>query len=168
MKMPLGTVVDLGPGHIVLDGDPAPLERGTAPRPLFGPCLLWTRSPISATAELLFFLDMGTARRSLMCEGKTFHSTDAHNAWLRPNSITLSDMRPASDMDSVMEFGLSGAIQLASRSVTSSRAGHRPGFQAIITYLVSELSPHVDSSNLVADRFTAGLRPAGELVADQL
>jgi len=56
MKMPLGTEVELGPGHIVLDGDPTPplCERGTtAPPPLFGPCLLWLRSPISATAELL-------------------------------------------------------------------------------------------------------------------
>jgi len=26
MKMPLGTEVDLGPGHIVLDGVPAPAE----------------------------------------------------------------------------------------------------------------------------------------------
>jgi len=26
--MRLGTEVDLGPGHIVLDGDPAPPERG--------------------------------------------------------------------------------------------------------------------------------------------
>jgi len=38
--------------HIVLDGFPALRERGTAP-PLLGPCLLWPRSPISATAELL-------------------------------------------------------------------------------------------------------------------
>jgi len=30
----------LGPGDIVLDGDPAPLKRDTAPS-LFGPCLLW-------------------------------------------------------------------------------------------------------------------------------
>jgi len=31
MKTPLGTEVDLGPGQIVLDGDPAPpSERGTA------------------------------------------------------------------------------------------------------------------------------------------
>ena len=30
MKTPLGTEVDLGPGHIVLDGDPAPRESGTA------------------------------------------------------------------------------------------------------------------------------------------
>ena len=34
--------VDLGPGDIVLDGDPAPpTERATAPPPIFGPCLLW-------------------------------------------------------------------------------------------------------------------------------
>ena len=39
--MPLGMEVDLGPGDIVLDGDPAPpTERATAP-PIFGPCLLW-------------------------------------------------------------------------------------------------------------------------------
>jgi len=36
--------VDLGPGYIVLYGDPVPL---------FGPCLLWPWSPISATVELL-------------------------------------------------------------------------------------------------------------------
>jgi len=38
--MPLDMELDLGPGDIVLDGDPAPLKRGTAP-PLFGPYLLW-------------------------------------------------------------------------------------------------------------------------------
>jgi len=39
--MPLGVEVGLGPGHIVLDGDPAlPLQRYTAP-PIFGPYLLW-------------------------------------------------------------------------------------------------------------------------------
>jgi len=33
--------VGLGPGHIVLDGDPDPSpERGQSPR-IFGPCLLW-------------------------------------------------------------------------------------------------------------------------------
>jgi len=32
IKMKLGMEVDLGPGHMVLDGDPAPLpKRGTAP-----------------------------------------------------------------------------------------------------------------------------------------
>jgi len=55
MKTPLGTEVDLCLGHIVLDGVPAAHERGTAARPLFsGLCLLWPRSPISATADLLF------------------------------------------------------------------------------------------------------------------
>ena len=53
MKTPLGTEVNLGPGHIVLDEDPAPPPRKGA-LPLFGPCLLWPRSPVSATAELLF------------------------------------------------------------------------------------------------------------------
>jgi len=53
MKTPLGTEVDLGPGHIVLDGDPVPPAKGAQQPPLFGPCLLWPRSPISATAELL-------------------------------------------------------------------------------------------------------------------
>ena len=44
IKMPLGTEVDLGPGHIVLDGDPScPTERGTA-APVFGSCLFWPNS----------------------------------------------------------------------------------------------------------------------------
>jgi len=54
MKTPLGTEVDLGAGHIVLDEVPALCERDKAAPPhLFGPCLLWPRSPISAIAELL-------------------------------------------------------------------------------------------------------------------
>jgi len=55
MKTPLGIEVDLGPGLIVLDGVLAVRERATAvPSPLFfGPCLMWPRLPISATAELL-------------------------------------------------------------------------------------------------------------------
>jgi len=54
MMTPLRTEVDLGPGHIVLDGSRSSRERGTAVPLLFGPCLFWPRSPISATAELLF------------------------------------------------------------------------------------------------------------------
>jgi len=39
--MLLGMEVGLGPGHIVLDGDPATpaSKRGTTP--ILGPCLLW-------------------------------------------------------------------------------------------------------------------------------
>jgi len=53
MKTPLGMEVDLAPGHIVLDQVPALRERGTAAPRLFGPCLMWPPSPISAAAELL-------------------------------------------------------------------------------------------------------------------
>jgi len=38
--MKLGVQVGLGPGHIVLGGDPPPLPKGAQP-PIFGPCLLW-------------------------------------------------------------------------------------------------------------------------------
>jgi len=56
--MPLGTEVRLGPGDVVLDGDPALPQKGggRAASPLFGPCLLWPRSSISATAELLLHI----------------------------------------------------------------------------------------------------------------
>jgi len=50
--MPLGTEVGLGPGHIILDGVPAP-SKGAQQPPLFRRCLLWPRLSILATAELL-------------------------------------------------------------------------------------------------------------------
>ena len=57
IKVPLGTKVGLGPGHVVSDGDPAPplQERGTALnyRPM---SIVAKRSPISATAEHLLYL----------------------------------------------------------------------------------------------------------------
>jgi len=37
MKTPVGTDVDLGPGHILLDGVPAPAQKGTATPPSFRP-----------------------------------------------------------------------------------------------------------------------------------
>jgi len=40
--MKLGMLVGLGPGHIVLDGDPALLLKKGAEPPIFGPCLLWS------------------------------------------------------------------------------------------------------------------------------
>jgi len=33
--------VDLGPGNIVLDGNPAPTSPKGAQAPIFGPCPLW-------------------------------------------------------------------------------------------------------------------------------
>jgi len=59
-----GTEVDLGPGHIegLLDGVPAPAKGAQQP-PLFGPCLLWPRSPMSGNSELLSVV-FGRRRRS--------------------------------------------------------------------------------------------------------
>ena len=42
IKMPHGMEVCLGPGDFVLDGDPAPTQKGRrAPSPILGPFLLW-------------------------------------------------------------------------------------------------------------------------------
>ena len=41
IKMALGMEVGLGPGHIVLDGDPGPLPQKGAEPPNFWPILLW-------------------------------------------------------------------------------------------------------------------------------
>jgi len=56
--MPLGKEVGLGPGHIVLDGDPVGTERPHSnPSPLLGPrSTVAKRSPNSATAELLLMV----------------------------------------------------------------------------------------------------------------
>ena len=46
MKTPLGTEVDLGSGHIVLDGVPAPTKVAQlSSPPVFGACLLWHIRP---------------------------------------------------------------------------------------------------------------------------
>jgi len=70
--MPLYTKVGLGPGHIVLHGDPAPPKRGTAPPPIFGPYLLWSNgrpaqqsAAVEHLCKLLQFLlgVLGSTRR---------------------------------------------------------------------------------------------------------
>jgi len=68
ISMPLSMQVGLGPSDIVLDGDPAPLpNKGTEPPPIFGPCLLWPRSPISPTAELLLIFGRSFVKRFDLC-----------------------------------------------------------------------------------------------------
>ena len=58
IKMKLGTWVGLSPGHIVLDGDPAPpLQRGTAPPPIFSHICChkmegWIKMPLGREAGL--------------------------------------------------------------------------------------------------------------------
>jgi len=55
MKTPLGKEVHLGPGHIVLDGDPAPpSKRGTAAVLFSAHVYSGQGHPISGSAELLY------------------------------------------------------------------------------------------------------------------
>jgi len=51
--VPLATKVGLDPGHIVLEGDPAPHRKGAQPLNFRPVSVLAKRSPISATAEHL-------------------------------------------------------------------------------------------------------------------
>jgi len=54
--MPLGPNAGLGPGGIVLDGDPAPLtERGTA-APTFRTTFLWHGGPFQQLLSSCFFI----------------------------------------------------------------------------------------------------------------
>ena len=57
IRMPVGMEVGIGPGHIVLHGDPAlPLRKGHS-SPTFLPMpFVAKRSPISATAELVWYI----------------------------------------------------------------------------------------------------------------
>jgi len=58
IRMLLSTEVGLGPGHIVLDGDPASPRKGHNSPQLFGPCLLWPKGRpsqqlLSVVAQLM-------------------------------------------------------------------------------------------------------------------
>jgi len=58
IRMPLGIEVGevgLGPGDIVLDGDPAPHGKGHSNPHFWAMSIVAERSPISATAELLLY-----------------------------------------------------------------------------------------------------------------
>ena len=50
INMKLGMQIGLGPGHIVLDWDPAPLVQKGAEPPIFGPYLLWPNGCIDQDA----------------------------------------------------------------------------------------------------------------------
>ena len=51
IKTPFGMEIGLGPGHIALDGDPAP-QKGAQQPPIFGPCLLWPNGWMDQDATL--------------------------------------------------------------------------------------------------------------------
>jgi len=94
MKTPLGTEVDLGPGHNVLDGDPAPRWKGhSSPHsPLFSPCLLWPRSPIAGTAELLFKLTVAKTMVLLLTIGG--YEAHPYAYFFRPGSVLKPKSKP--------------------------------------------------------------------------
>jgi len=58
--MPIGMELGHGPGHIALDGNPAPIAKGAQPSPIFGPCLLWPVEPaaLHATAKKILFTSL--------------------------------------------------------------------------------------------------------------
>jgi len=67
--MALGMEVGLGPVHIVLDGDTAPLpKKGLSPQ-IFGPCLLWPNGCMDQDATwhedvfIVFDVDPTTPRK---------------------------------------------------------------------------------------------------------
>jgi len=89
--MPLGMELGLGPGHIVLDGDPAPPKRGTAAptlQPMSKLSIVVKRSPILATAELLF-QDQSMNQFEMLCHSIKYTVSHKKGANLF-FSITLS------------------------------------------------------------------------------
>jgi len=76
MKMPLGTEVDLGPGHIVslLDGIPALRERGIAAPALFGHRFVSLGTPIN-------FNGFRVLASLLQRRGSTEANQTFHNVW---------------------------------------------------------------------------------------
>jgi len=81
--MPLGKEVGLGPGHIVLDGDPVGTKPPTATHPHFRPMpIVAKRSPISATAELLYSNN-----------AKNLHHLTTHSTTVLPHKMAIA-LRP--------------------------------------------------------------------------
>ena len=68
IKMPLGMEVGLGPGHIVLDGDPVPLPKKRTRAPIFGPFLLCLNGWSRPNFQPIFIVDkwLNTSRCHLI------------------------------------------------------------------------------------------------------
>jgi len=83
-KMKLRMQIDLGPSHIVLDGDLAPLPKKGAEPPIFGPYLLWPNGCMDQDATWyggrprLRRLCMRWEPRSLPKKGAEPHKFSAH------------------------------------------------------------------------------------------
>jgi len=67
--MALGMEVGLGPLHIVLDGDTAPLpKKGAEPPPFFGPSLLW-RNQTSGCIKMPLGMEIGLSPGDFVLDG---------------------------------------------------------------------------------------------------
>jgi len=89
--MPLGKKVGLGPGHVVLDGDPVGTQPPTAAPPHFRPMPIVTkRSPVSVTAELLLkFKPSRSCCKTGMIDGYVGLSEVLNFGAPMPNSFSL-------------------------------------------------------------------------------
>jgi len=92
--------VGLGPGDIVLDGDPAPPpNKGAQQLPSFWPMyIVVKRSPISAAAEHLLSLQLMD----------TFHTYDRHQVTLNQTGVSCAKAIPT--VFAVRSFGRSSAV----------------------------------------------------------
>jgi len=82
-QMPLGMEVGLDPGHIVLDGYPAPPKKGHSPH-TFGPCLLWPSSWMDQDA--IWYEGKPRPRPYCVTWGSSFPH-QGHSPNFRPMSI---------------------------------------------------------------------------------
>jgi len=95
IKMPLGMMVGLGPGRIVLHGDPAPPPKSGTATPNFRPMsFVAKRSTISATAEHLFVI-VSTTDRLSVCSWRSgggfgrINEVTVRRARLVPGRVTI-------------------------------------------------------------------------------
>jgi len=104
--MTLGVQVGLGPRHIVLLGDPAPLPKKGAQSPIFGPCLYWQTA---VCIRILLGTEVGLSLGDIVLDGDpappslkghTPTKFSAHvycgqrAAWMKTTLVTEVDLRP--------------------------------------------------------------------------
>ena len=98
--MPFGMEVGLGLGVFVLDGDPAPFRKRWARAPNFRPMsIVAKRSPISATAEHLFWVWLSVTVPSIAWGaavplfGGDGSRSNTMSPELRPSSVLWKELR---------------------------------------------------------------------------
>ena len=130
-KMKLGKQVGLGPGHIVLDGDPAPSSprKETEPLSIFGPCLLWPNGCMDQDAALGIEVGLGPGHNVLDWDPASLPNKGAQlpvfgpcllcpNGWMdqdateykgrprpRPHCVTWGPSSPSNNGHSPAIFG---------------------------------------------------------------